>query len=104
MEIINFRKVNHRTIKANFNVFIPKWNLYLNKMMLVETEKGKFISMPSELYEKNGEKKYFPYYSFSKEASEAFKEKVMLLVLPLLEQPTEKNPSIDNNSYDDLPF
>lgn len=109
MEITNFRQVNHRTIKANFNVFIPEWNLYLNKMMLIETEKGRFISMPSEEYESEGKKKYFPYYTFGKDSNETFKKKVMQLIVPLLENEevsSEKSSasSVASQDYGDLPF
>ena len=72
MEIRNFRPVNHATIKANFNVYIEKWDLYLNKMVLLQTSKGKFVSSPSDRYEKDGETKYFPYYAFGKDSNKKF--------------------------------
>jgi hypothetical protein len=105
MEIRNFKKRDHKTIKASFNVFIPEWNLYLNKFLLVEAGNGKFISMPSESYEKDGEKKYFPYFCFGKESNEAFKNKIMELIKPLLKEEEKESYTQSNCTYDDdLPF
>lgn len=105
MEIRDFKKKDHKTIKASFNVFIPEWNLFLNKLTLVKTEKCKFISMPSESYEKDGKKKYFPYFSFGKESNESFKNKIMELVMPLLEAEEKKVwKEVDYSNNDDLPF
>lgn len=111
MEIHNFRVVNHKTIKASFNVYIPEFGLYLNKMKLFSTQNGKFVNAPSELYEKDGEKKYFPYYCFEKERNKKFNEKVMELLKPLMSQikessdgaPKQEKPPFEEQQ-DNLPF
>jgi hypothetical protein len=109
MEIRNFKPVNHQSIKASFNVYIPQYDLYLNKMVLVSTSKGKFVSAPSEKYEKDGETKYFPYWSFGKDSNKKFQEAIMILLKPLmekLEQPQKVPQEVpqENTYEDDLPF
>lgn len=114
MEIRNFRAVDHQTIKANFNIYIEKWDLYLNKMTLINTGTAKFVSSPSEKYEKDGETKYFPYFAFGKDSSKKFQEKVMELLKPHLEKLVNSSddandqerhqPTQQDYAQDDLPF
>jgi hypothetical protein len=104
MEIKNFRAVDHKTVKANFNIYIKALGgLHLNKMVLMETAKGTFVSAPSQKYEKDGETKYFPYWGFDKEENKRFQEKVLELLKPFLAATPESQP--EPTSYDsDLPF
>lgn len=107
MEIRNFRPVDHETIKANFNVYIKQWDLYLNKMVLLYTSNGKFVSSPSEKYEKDGETKYFPYFAFGKDSNKKFQEKIMELLKPYMESivsSMDDEPKQQDYAQDDLPF
>lgn len=105
MEIKNFRAVNHPTIKANFNVYLEPWDLYLNKMVLIQTSKGTFVSAPSEKYEKGGETKYFPYFGFGKERNKTFQGKVLEALKPHLATTTTSQSEQGQESNDnDLPF
>jgi hypothetical protein len=104
MEIRNFKAVNHKTVKANFNIYIKSLGgLHLNKMVLMETSKGTFVSPPSQKYEKDGETNYFPYWGFDKEESKRFQEKVLVLLKPFLAATTESQPEPNSNDSD-LPF
>ena len=106
MEIQNFRAVNHASIKANFNVYIKALGgLHLNKMMLVSTSKGMFVSAPSQKYEKDGETKYFPYWGFDKEENQRFQDKILELLKPFLATtPEPQNESGIPSNDSDLPF
>ena len=106
MEIRNFRPVKHDTIKANFNIYIEEWDLYLNKMVLLQTAKGKFVSSPSDRYEKDGETKYFPYYAFGKDSNKKFQDKVMDLIKVNIEEMEGVAPDVkhEREFAEDLPF
>jgi hypothetical protein len=104
MEIRNFKLINHETVKANFNIYIPQYDLYLNKMLLIKTSKGKFVSAPSEKYEKDGETKYFPYWGFGKDSNKRFQEAVMTLLKPLIAEIEEPQVMQQENDSDELPF
>lgn len=111
MEIKNFKAVDHQTIKAKFNIYIEKWDLYLNKMILLYTANGKFVSAPSEKYEKDGETKYFPYYAFGKDSNKQFQAKVMELLKPYLAQLevaqgefSKESGEPQKEQFDELPF
>ena len=111
MEIRNFRAIKHKTVKANFNVYIPDFGLYLNKMKLISAKNGKFVCAPSESYEQDGETKYFAYYFFEKDKNKKFNEKVMELLKPFMSQieastdeaPKQEKPSFEDHQ-NDLPF
>jgi len=110
MEIKYFRYVSHKTIKASFAVHIPEWSLTLNKMTLIETPNGTFVSPPSEKYEKDGETKYAPYFSFDKNAYKRFYESVLkkvneyMAANPRQGDPMDRPPALPPLTDDDLPF
>jgi hypothetical protein len=108
IEIRNFRVVDHRTIKANFNIYVVELDLYLSKMTLMDTAKGKFVSPPSEKYEKDGATNYFPYWALGKDSSREFQDKIMGLLQPLLSPSAHGHQSgqgqQDYAANDDLPF
>lgn len=54
--IQNFRKVDHSTVKASFDIDFGA--VRVNGFNLIASNNGTFISEPSEKYEKDGQTKY----------------------------------------------
>jgi len=64
---------------AFFSVKIPQFmGMTINNCRLIRTNNGgKFIGLPQQQYEENGETKYYPYILFDKEILERFQKGVM---------------------------
>ena len=69
-------------VVAFFSVKIPEFmGMTINNCRLVKTNAGgKFIGLPQQQYEENGETKYAPYIWFDKEILERFQKAVMKAV------------------------
>lgn len=105
MEITNFRTCNHNTIKANFSIYLPKWQLTLHKFKLIDSNGKRFVAPPQEPYEKDGEQKYAPYFFFDKDAHKRFYDKALELAKVELEKQEQPAPQDDYQPQDqDLPF
>lgn len=84
MKIVNFKKVDHQTIKANFDI---EFSIGTVKSFKLVNSNGKtFISMPSVPVDINGEKKYKRYYVPPEGKEEDFQRKVLTLLDPYIKQ------------------
>ena len=82
-EMVYYRRVqNGSSIMAEFAIRIPKWDLTLYKLKLIQGKSGgTFISGPSEEYkDKAGERKFSRYWAFGKETDERFQKEVKRFV------------------------
>ena len=81
IEIKNFRNMNEGALRGEFAVFLPKMGLLIRKFRVLENEKGRWIGFPSFSFEKEGERKWCPYFQFmDQNTSEKFKEGVLKAV------------------------
>jgi len=84
MKIINFKKQNHETFKAKFDIQFSIGTVFGFKLVCT---KGKtFISFPSTEYQLNGEKKYKMHYYPPEEKTHDFQKKVLELLRPFIEE------------------
>lgn len=78
IEILNCREINKGCLLSKINIKIKKWGLVLNKIGVFSKNGKRWISLPNETYEENGEKKYFPLIKFDdKEAMNRFQNSVL---------------------------
>ncbi len=69
MEIIKFKPIDKGFLKAEIDVKLPKWgNFIIRKIKVFEKDGGKWLSFPSEEYEKDGKKQYYQLCLFEDKA------------------------------------
>ncbi len=101
MKILNERKVNHKTIIAQFDLEFDNWGLTIRKCKLMQGPKsGWFISYPCEMYEDKNDgnkKKYFSYIVFTKEKKDEIEKRVIEHFKTYINtaEPTSEIPSTD---------
>ncbi len=64
IEILQCKKINKGSMESKINIKIKEWNLVLNNILVFKKDTQRWISFPQEVYEKEGEKKYFPHVRF----------------------------------------
>lgn len=79
MKILNEKKIEHKSILAQFDLEFENWGLTIRKCKLMRNSKNAyFVSYPSERYEdkNDGNKvKYFPFIIFSKDKKDENRKK-----------------------------
>ncbi len=78
IEILNYRPVNKGALVGYVNINIVKWGLTINKISIFFKDSKRWINLPQENYESNGEKKYFPLVRFNdSQVSSKFQQAVL---------------------------
>ena len=92
--IENIKWVQKGSLVATFYVKVPEWNNFIiRKAALFTQENKKWISLPSEKYEKDGVKKYFQYNTFqNKQDDDEFKKKILEAAQIKLKNSTKQMP------------
>ena len=77
IEIYEFKEFDKTFHKATVSIKIHKWgNFRIKRIKVFEKEGSRWFSLPSEEYEKEGKKKYFPLNDFeTQEMNDAFRNK-----------------------------
>lgn len=105
--IQNFKKVNHSTVKASFDIdFGP---VKVRGFNLIETTShGRFISAPSEKYQKDGQPKFKDIAILTDDLVRAqiYADIKTLYAMAPDPQPPASHPgnSVGYHSDDDIPF
>lgn len=63
MRILKMRLVNKGSLLAGFDLELSN-KVIIRKMRLLDSGKGKWVSVPDEMVEKDGKKEYFPLITF----------------------------------------
>jgi hypothetical protein len=94
MLITNFKHINKSALIGTFDLVIPKWgNFVIREMCYFQKGAQKWVSFPSKQYEKDGQKKYYPYNAFQDKATlDAFMHKVLEAVAKVAPQPAAQMP------------
>jgi len=88
IECIKYIPVNKGHCLGYANLYVSTWDLEIFSVGLYQKEGKRWVSFPSRLYEKNGEKKSLPYLRFRspdtyarfiKEARRVIEEKAELM-------------------------
>jgi DNA-binding cell septation regulator SpoVG len=76
MRVVSYKKPDTEgSILAFVSLEIEQWKMIIHNCKLIRTKNGHtFVSLPQYSQEVNGERKYFPYVEFSKEADKRFQE------------------------------
>lgn len=64
IECIKYFPINKKTCLGIANIYVEKWDLEMYGITLHQKDGKRWVSFPSKEYEKDGEKKYAPYYRF----------------------------------------
>jgi len=78
IKILGYKEVNKGAILGSVSIQIEKWSLTINRITVFQKDNRRWISMPSESFEKDGEKKYFPLVKFDeREVMDRFSRHVL---------------------------
>lgn len=79
IEILDVHPINKGAAKARVKIFITKWDLEINNIMIFGNDRGMWLGMPSkEFQNEEGKKCFAPYIKFrSEERKEAFRKAVI---------------------------
>lgn len=79
MEILFVKDINKGALKCTVDVKIPQWgNFIIRRIKVFEKGGDSWVSLPSEEYEKDGQKKYFALNTFEDmEMSKKFESQVL---------------------------
>lgn len=101
IEILNFKEVKKGFLESKINIKIKNWGLILNKIGVFNKNGSRWISLPQEMYEDKGEKKYFPLVKFDDPKTlKQFQDSV----LEELDKYVNKSSPAQKNQQEDLPF
>lgn len=98
IECIKYIPVNKNTCLGFVTIYVDKWDMEISSIALHQKDGKRWISFPYKEYEKDGVKKYSPYFRFSKPANyklftEAVKAAIDKHALTHAEQPkVEEQP------------
>lgn len=90
------------------SLYIEKWGIEIHNCSLNEKGANRWVSLPSQVYEKDGEKKYSPYITFqNKDHYKKFQELILeafnkKLLEEETKQPLPEKMSISDS--EDIPF
>lgn len=64
IECMEFKRVDKGNLVGFADVFISGWGLEVYGLSLHEKNGRRWVNFPSKMYEKDGERKYAPYFRF----------------------------------------
>ena len=59
-----FHKVEKGCLRGFASLYVNKWDIEIHSCSLNEKDGSYWVSIPSQMYEKDGVKKYSPYITF----------------------------------------
>ena len=78
IEIQNINPVMKKSLLATCSVYIKPWHMTLHEVMIFEEGARRWINLPSQVYEKDGEKKYKELITFDNDsARKRFRDQIM---------------------------
>jgi DNA-binding cell septation regulator SpoVG len=79
IEVIRYKPVNKGSLQAMIEIKVNKWGGFIIREIAYFEKGGEcWVSMPSRMYEKDGQKKYFSYMTFGdQQMDQAFKNKIV---------------------------
>lgn len=108
MEISNYKVIDKGFLKGSFNLEIPEWEQTIRKVNHFVKDGAAWISWPSEMYMKDGEKKYYSYVQFGEKTDKRLKaealQKIKEYITTHKPQEIQKPSEWDDLSSNNLPF
>lgn len=88
IEITKYTPVGKNTLVAKLSIKVPKWGgFFINEICYFQKGNQCWISLPSQQYESNGEKKYHPLNGFSDpKTARAFQDHILIALENYLKQ------------------
>ena len=77
MEVINVKEINKGALVKSFDLKLENYGMTIRDCLLMNGKNGKWIKMPSRMYEKDGEKKYYDYVIWDKERKAKLDEEII---------------------------
>lgn len=110
MKIEKYKELNKGALKATFDLQIPQWHMTIS-CTLMQTERNRWVGLPSREYEKDGKKAYAPLVQFTKEAKNRLDSAVLALIdkgdyekAPEIKQANHGQANAFSKDMDECPF
>ena len=95
IEVLAYKALDKGGLQGIVNLKITKLCLIFNKCKIFKKENRRFIGLPSEMYEKDGVKKYSPLVLFDdKEMSERFNRQALEAIDEYIAQEKQKEDAL----------
>jgi|SRR5271170_2447599 len=95
VKILDYKEINSGALKAKVNVEDSESGLIFNKVMIFKKDNNRWINLPQEVYESNGEKKFYRLVHFiEKERMENFQKSLFAALDTYLEKNEKKSENI----------
>jgi hypothetical protein len=102
MEISNFKSIAKGSLIGTFDITIPEWGaLKICECAVFEKDGKKWITLPSRVYEKDGQKKYFGLVKFNETVFKKLEASALTQLDKMITSPQQVNPQHTNDA---LPF
>lgn len=104
IDVFNIYEINKGDMLASCSVHIRPWKMKIHKIVIWQKGENRWISLPKEKYEKNGETKYTDLLEFDDSgASKRFRDQIMQAVDEYIERKGDLSPE-DVIKDEELPF
>ena len=103
MEISNFKMIGKGSLIGTFDLTIPEWGaLKICECAVFVKDGKKWITLPSRVYEKDGQKKYFGLVKFNETVFRKLEASALIQLDKLISAPQQASPH--NTNDESLPF
>lgn len=105
IEISNINPINKGSVLATCTVHVKPWKLKFHKVMIFQKGINRWVTLPSEKYEADGETKYKDLMEFDDATvAKRFKEQVLLAVDLYIDQHGDLTPEDVVKKDEAFPF
>lgn len=105
IEILNVNAINKGSVQATCTVHVKPWKLKIHKVMIFQKGNNRWVSLPSEKFEVDGETKYKDLMEFDDATVlKRFKDQVLLAVDLYIQEKGDLIPEDVVKKNEDFPF
>lgn len=104
IECTNFKSINQGNCIGFADIYIDKWGIEIFGISLYQKEGHRWINFPSKMYEKDGEKKWLPYFRFKDRSVYDQFCTAVKKAIDKKAQEMKESSSYDKLNQEDIPF
>lgn len=103
MEITKLNEIRKGCVVAKFNFKLPKWDMEIRNCTWFNKSGKQWVSMPTETYEKDGKKNYYPVVCFGQDSQKRLQD-ALLIELNKMVSAIDSHEQNDHSDNGQLPF
>lgn len=107
LAVSDYKEVNKGALKARFTLYFPALKMMIRDCTHMQSGGKEWVGFPSRQYEQDGQRKYFSYIMFAKDARDGFQHAALEAIkkaVPQQAQPSafEEPPKDEFASFNGL--